>query len=467
MKLPIKNLNSPLGARLSIEDEKSVLKPKEVNMMADAVIDNVLLSYRSPYDKQHPNKPYLHIKGHISHLFGRLSYGVTSLEYDKNDAPTIDAFYEFNNDQLKHLVDLGLYEPNFRLNHDDLIGQALNMPVTCNFCILKPRKDKGRQYPIVFGDIQDLHLMQLTYQNSGYDLSQYFVNAYEDQKEQVAKEQNNTKIKDEVKEGPDYISLDSMDDAISAPESKQSEDTNDQQAPEMESLDDLSNNMIFDEDDVDSDQNEADDDKAVDDEPEADDSEVEDNSQESNENEAGRDIVNKALAKIRQRQEAIAQQNDADNNESENSEDEYDLTDNNQASRDSESDKKKLQKHKSLSEDTTSAEHLQEVRTNEITNNADDFADSWNEDSGDLADESDINDANDVNQKDLAKEKHHNRSKRHGRRHHFSRNKPLSSLKDLNNDGIDDDEERSTNLKPVADAPVDDSKLDKDDYISY
>lgn len=466
MKLPIKNLNSPLGARLSIEDEKSVLKPKEVNMMADAVIDNVLLSYRSPYDKQHPNKPYLHIKGHISHLFGRLSYGVTSLEYDKSDAPTIDAFYEFNNDQLKHLVDLGLYEPNFRLNHDDLIGQALNMPVTCNFCILKPHKDKGQQYPIVFGDIQDLHLIQLTYQNSGYDLSQYFVNAYEDQKEQAAKEQSNTKIKDEVKEGPDYISLDSMDDAISAPESKQSEDTNYQQAPEMESLDDLSNNMIFDEDDVDSDQNEADDDKAVDDEPEADDSEVEDNSTESNENKAGRDIVNKALAKIRQRQEAIARQNDANNNDNE-SENESALIDEDQESRNSESGKKKLQKHKSLSEDTTSAEHLQEVRTNEITNNADDFADSWNEDSGDLADESDINDANDVNQKDLAKEKHHNRSKRHGRRHHFSRNKPLSSLKDLNNDGIDDDEERSTNLKPVADAPVDDSKLDKDDYISY
>lgn len=466
MKLPIKNLNSPLGARLSIEDEKSVLKPKEVNMMADAVIDNVLLSYRSPYDKQHPNKPYLHIKGHISHLFGRLSYGVTSLEYDKSDAPTIDAFYEFNNGQLKHLVDLGLYEPNFRLNHDDLIGQALNMPVTCDFCILKPHKDKGQQYPIVFGDIQDLHLIQLTYQNSGYDLSQYFVNAYEDQKEQAAKEQSNTKIKDEVKEGPDYISLDSMDDAISAPESKQSEDTNDQQAPEMESLDDLSNNMIFDEDDVNSDQNEVDNDKAVADEPEADDSEAENDSQESNENKAGRDIVNKALAKIRQRQEAIARQNDANNNDNE-SENESALIYEDQESRNSESDSKKSQKHKPAEQDTTSAEHLQEVRTNEITNNADDFAGSWNEDSGDLADESDINDANDVDQKDLAKEKRHSRNKRHGRRHHFSRNKPLSSLKDLNNDGIDDDEERSTNLKPVADAPVDDSKSDKDDYISY
>lgn len=193
MKSFVRELNSVAGSDLARLDDTQVARFDNVPMNATIVTDSAFMAFRSPWDRDYPNRPYLHLMGQLRALKGTLPYGVNDAVYDKK-GPRVDMFYEFTNDQLANLVKKGLYEKGFEV--PDLIKNAeLELPVSCNVAVVKPNSEV--QFPLVFAHVDGLRDMTLTNQNSGYNLETYFENV----KDIEAQRQNQVGGKNEREKG--------------------------------------------------------------------------------------------------------------------------------------------------------------------------------------------------------------------------------------------------------------------------
>lgn len=445
MKLPVRDINSPMGAKIIARKSSDVIRTNNVKMMAEIEIDHVMFDRKSRYDEDHPDKPYMRIMGHLLNLHGRLTDNVTHLGFDPNEAPLVDMFYEFNNNQLKTLIDKGLFEKGFKPDMDQFKNATVEAPVNCNFSEIAPNKD--RKYPIYFCDVDNLHLIQLTEQNSGYDMTEYFENTYEAQRVKAAKEQTQTEIKTKTVDD-DFIDADDLakQDMIGASD-EQGKPKQDEQEATVDA-DQLGSDMIGQENKINENaknivaqivSQSQDDNKQANDETD------DHNNKNSNETkkpakskqgvkeekakEKADNILDKALAKIKEREDSVSQ----DNNEEKQNDD---------------------------TQDTTSNEHQNEVLTSRRQNaeaSLDDHGDYGN----DMDDDS-INDVDDTASEDTNKRKRRRRKGKKGA--HFGQN--LAKNNDLDNDGIDDSLEQASKLNTV-DAPSETKQDDDDDFISY
>lgn len=218
MKLPINTMQSPLAYNLSKFDDNQIDTYNNVPM--EAVIENkaAYIAFNSPWDKHHPNKPYLHIIGQLSGLNGTLPYGIDGVIYQ--DKQQVDMYYDFDKMQLASLVAKGLYEPNFKVP-DAIKDSEMNLLVDCNFKILKP--ENSRDLPIMFGQIDNLRNIEINYANSGYDLAKYFEVA-KPIKEQTETLDNSDQLDDtNIIKAPEYVTDDHQDNLISDDEIKDPE----------------------------------------------------------------------------------------------------------------------------------------------------------------------------------------------------------------------------------------------------
>lgn len=166
------DLNSAQAFDLSRLDNDQVDYYRGVPMVANAEISNAFLAFRSPYDVQHPNRPYLHLMGHLHDVEGNMPYNIT--KFVPKRRPYSDIIYEFSNNELANLVDKGLYERDFKVP-DKLTTAKLKIPVTCDFALVKP--DKEANTVLVYGEIKNAENLAISSKNTDYVFANDFEKA--------------------------------------------------------------------------------------------------------------------------------------------------------------------------------------------------------------------------------------------------------------------------------------------------
>lgn len=139
------------------------------------------------HDADQNHRPYLHLRGQLLQVRPdvALPYGVTELPFRSGTEPTIDAFYEFDTDQLSQLVHKGYFGPRFRVP-DSMIGIVWELPAEADFLVVAP--EHVDQPPLVFVGVHDQNSAVLTEENSGYTLAEYFPDYSTENSEQLAAE---------------------------------------------------------------------------------------------------------------------------------------------------------------------------------------------------------------------------------------------------------------------------------------
>lgn len=137
-------------------------------------VKSAFMAYRSEYDAVHPNRPYMHIIGECYELTGDMPYGVTTLSFDEDGSIPVDLMYEFSDDELANMVHKGLYEPGFDVPNILLEQDELIMPFDCRFAVIPPSEEIGREFPIIFANIDNRRSVVVSTETCGYVMGDYF-----------------------------------------------------------------------------------------------------------------------------------------------------------------------------------------------------------------------------------------------------------------------------------------------------
>ena len=122
-------------------------------------------------------RPVLHVRGRLVGLvpYGspEIAYGVTEVDFDQMDggATTVDAFYEFTDEQLVSLVEKGFFNEGFE-PPSDLLNQVWMLPAHYEGVVIAPRNEN--EAPLAFLDVVDRDGLVVDAVTSGLDLSDYF-----------------------------------------------------------------------------------------------------------------------------------------------------------------------------------------------------------------------------------------------------------------------------------------------------
>lgn len=122
-------------------------------------------------------RPVLHVRGRLVGLvpYGspEIAYGITEVNFDQMDggATTVDAFYEFTDEQLVSLVEKGFFNEGFE-PPSDLLDQVWMLPAHYKGVVVAPRDEN--EAPLAFLDVIDRDGLVVDAVTSGLDLSDYF-----------------------------------------------------------------------------------------------------------------------------------------------------------------------------------------------------------------------------------------------------------------------------------------------------
>lgn len=150
-------------------------------------------------------RPVLHVRGRLVGLvpYGspEIAYGVTEVDFDQMDggATTVDAFYEFTDEQLVSLVEKGFFNEGFE-PPSDLLNQVWMLPAHYEGVVIAPRNEN--EAPLAFLDVVDRDGLVVDAVTSGLDLSDYFP----DYLTQIrARDHENEKSVDHALERTDHV----------------------------------------------------------------------------------------------------------------------------------------------------------------------------------------------------------------------------------------------------------------------
>lgn len=169
MKIPGQHLNSHVGQLAARLDPaySNVTKHEAALCEAKVMSRNVFLEAHSPFDRERPMRPYLHILGMCTGIKADFPYGVTDLDFTENPI-NVDYFYEFTNEELADLATKGLFDKGFRVP-DIMFGNEFRFPATCDYLVVAP--DKDGDTPIIFAEVLDAHNREICTENCGYNFA--------------------------------------------------------------------------------------------------------------------------------------------------------------------------------------------------------------------------------------------------------------------------------------------------------
>lgn len=132
-------------------------------------------------------RPYLHISGELRGITPETPEDETGLPYDiervtySDGEQCIDAYYEFDDEQLSVLVGKGYFNPGFAVPHE-ISGIEWEFPATCDLLVLGPSSgNDGQDQPVVFTRVHDAGNLVTGLEHSGYDLTDYFADQRSEQ----------------------------------------------------------------------------------------------------------------------------------------------------------------------------------------------------------------------------------------------------------------------------------------------
>lgn len=153
------------------------VETREVEGEADikVLVDTLYFTNHGPHSNY---RPVLHVRGRLVGLVPydspEIAYGVTEVTFDRNmdgGDSTVDAFYEFSDEQLVALVQKGFFNEGFE-PPADLLSQVWQLPAHYKGIAIAPRNET--EAPLVFLDVVDRDGLVIDSENSGLDLSDYF-----------------------------------------------------------------------------------------------------------------------------------------------------------------------------------------------------------------------------------------------------------------------------------------------------
>ena len=147
--------------------------------VTDAPVETVVVMESVTFEHHGPGKnyrPLLHLTGELRSIrpAESLPHGIDEITFRAGLAPTVDAFYEFDDAQLAELVGKGYFTEGFEPPADRMSGIPWELPTTIDALILAPEDEEDT--PVVFVTIHGQTGLALDAKNSGYDLAVYFEN---------------------------------------------------------------------------------------------------------------------------------------------------------------------------------------------------------------------------------------------------------------------------------------------------
>lgn len=144
------------------------------------LMDEASLGHHGP-EKQ--NRPYLHLSGSLVAIApdAPLSHGIDEVTYDLPHAERVDAFYEFNDEQLVELVRKGYFSPGFEVPKDLIDVEWEELPATIDALVLDPEGTGQDAKPLVFVDVKDISDLRLDWDNCSYNPVEYFADFSRDE----------------------------------------------------------------------------------------------------------------------------------------------------------------------------------------------------------------------------------------------------------------------------------------------
>lgn len=118
-------------------------------------------------------RPYLHLRGELTEVRPavELPYGVSELALRRGAGLTVDAFYDFNQQQLAELVGKGYFTEAFKVP-EGMSGIPWKLPGKADFLVVAPALSD--EPPVVFMNVREQNSLELDEANSGYELTEYF-----------------------------------------------------------------------------------------------------------------------------------------------------------------------------------------------------------------------------------------------------------------------------------------------------
>jgi hypothetical protein len=135
-------------------------------------VESVELKHRS---KDENYRPYLHISGELRRLTPAetLPYGISQVTYSPGQGEKVDAFYEFDDQQLVALTTKGYFHSAFAVPEQQITGIEWELPATMDALVLAP-SGAPADVPVVFTQVHDIAGLEIDLASSGYDLTDYF-----------------------------------------------------------------------------------------------------------------------------------------------------------------------------------------------------------------------------------------------------------------------------------------------------
>ncbi|WP_434598427.1 hypothetical protein [Streptomyces sp. A5-4] len=142
------------------------------------MVESLDLKHRG---KEENYRPYLHMTGELRSVTPAkaLPFGISQVTYSPGHGEKVDAFYEFDDQQLVVLASKGYFTSGFAVP-EQVTGIEWEMPATADMLVLAPSGAQTEDTPVVFTQIHGIGGLEIDLESSGYDLAGYFADHSKD-----------------------------------------------------------------------------------------------------------------------------------------------------------------------------------------------------------------------------------------------------------------------------------------------
>lgn len=136
------------------------------------LVESVELKHRG---KSENFRPYLHLTGELRSVTPHdgLPYGIHQVIYSPGQGEKVDAYYEFDDQQMVAMAQRGYFNSAFVVPEEQLTGVEWELPAKVDALVLAPSQGQADP-PVIFVRVHDVANLELTLETSEYDLTDYF-----------------------------------------------------------------------------------------------------------------------------------------------------------------------------------------------------------------------------------------------------------------------------------------------------
>ena len=172
-------MNDVWAHRVLRERGVETYRLKGVTAELDVMVESLDLKHRG---KEENYRPYLHMTGELRSVTPAkaLPFGISQVTYSPGQGEKVDAFYEFDDQQLAVLASKGYFTSGFAVP-EQVTGIEWELPATADMLVLAPSGAQTEgDAPVVFTQIHDIGGLEIDLESSGYDLAGYFADYSKD-----------------------------------------------------------------------------------------------------------------------------------------------------------------------------------------------------------------------------------------------------------------------------------------------